>query len=103
MVQKSNCLDVSYRVDFAPFCQILSEICKFRENDGITVLQQLSNDFPQRQWRAGGVWEDHGVTDVWIAFLSFVELISLTDRSCIVMEMMVMMEMMKKMFMAAIL
>ena len=37
------------------------------------------------------------MTDVWIAFLSFVELISLTDRSCIVMEMM------EKMFMTAIL
>ena len=49
IVQKSNCLDVSYRVDFAPFCQILSEICKFREKDGITVLLQLSSDFPQRQ------------------------------------------------------
>ena len=56
IVQKSNCLDVSYRVDFAPFCQILSEICKFRDNDGITVLQQLSSDFPQWQWRAAGVW-----------------------------------------------
>ena len=61
------------------------------------------NSFPlifHRGSRGQGSGRQDGVTDVWIAFLSFVELISLTDRSCIVMEMM---EMMKKMFMTAIL